>query len=73
LEEVQRAGHAVRSARPTARPAGRPESILRSSPLRHHVTSRTPGGGKPAGGRRRTTESVRRNKYVRALLLLHRL
>ena len=73
LEEVQRAGHAVRSARPTARPAGRPASILRSSPLRHHVTSRTPGGGKPAGGRRRTTESVRRNKYVLALLLLHRL
>ena len=72
LEEVQRAGRTVRSARPDAHQAGRPASSQKSGPLQH-VTARTSGGGKPAGGRRRSREVARRNKYVPALLFLHRL
>ena len=75
LEDLQRAGRAMRSARP----AGRPSKVEGAAcltaprrPLRQAITQAT-GGGKPAGGRRRSQDSVRRNKYVPALLLLHRI
>jgi len=68
LEDVQRARRAVHNARP----AGQKASPRTGKPLRH-VTARAAGGGKPAGGRRRSTESVHRNKYVPALLLVRRL
>ena len=75
LEDVQRAGRAVRSARPAGRPSKVEGAACMPAPRRplRQAIAQAAGGGKPAGGRRRSQDSVRRNKYVPALLLLHRI
>ena len=61
----------VRRAR-SARPEGQKSRPWAGSPLRQ-IMARAAGGGKPAGGRRRFDESVRRNKYVPTPWTAHQL
>ena len=72
LEDIQRAGRAVCSARPAWRPSKVEGAACPPAPRGplQQATTQVAGGGKPAGGRRRVGDSVRRNKYVPALLLM---